>query len=260
MLGFATVGLYLIYLAYRYNLLFVYNANIDTKGLVYPRALQQTTTGIYLCIVCLIGLFAINKAIGPLILMIAFLIFSVLFHVSLNSAITPLLACLPKSLESEEESLLSLEDGPAHDGMTDVKGTHVGAADTMTRNGHSGSTTATEKHLPAPPRKKPNFISKWLHPEIYTDYHTLRRLVPRAFADISYSSDTERNAYYNPAVASPTPLLWIPRDPMGISRQEVRHSNKVIPMTDVGAGFTEKGALTIETDEPPPIYQERIYY
>ncbi|KAI9796523.1 MAG: hypothetical protein M1825_000611, partial [Sarcosagium campestre] len=33
MLGFATVGLWLIYFMYRYNLLFVYNANIDTKGL-----------------------------------------------------------------------------------------------------------------------------------------------------------------------------------------------------------------------------------
>ncbi|KAL8687083.1 MAG: hypothetical protein Q9224_005257, partial [Gallowayella concinna] len=110
-LGFASIGLYLIYLAYRYNLLFVVNSRIDTKGLVYPRALQQTTTGAYLAIVCLIGLFGINTAPGPIILMVIFLIFVILFHLSLNAALEPLLKYLPKSLEAEEQSLLAAEDG-----------------------------------------------------------------------------------------------------------------------------------------------------
>jgi calcium permeable stress-gated cation channel len=36
-LGFAAVGLYFFYFAYRYNMLFVSNANVDTKGRIYPR-------------------------------------------------------------------------------------------------------------------------------------------------------------------------------------------------------------------------------
>ena len=251
-LGFATVGLYLIYLAYRYNLLYVFNANIDTQGLVYPRALQQTTTGVYLSIICLIGLFAIKTAIGPLILMIVYLIFIVLFHFSLNSAIDPLLMYLPKSLQAEEESLLSLEDGKTNgDGITDKKGLQVTANDTGTDG----------KELPPAPHKKPNFITKFLHPEIYTDYQTLRRLVPRGFAEIEYAPEVERDAFYHPAIASPTPILWIPRDEMGVSRQECRHSSKVIPMTDDGAGFDEKGKMVWDQETArPPIYQEKIYY
>ena len=250
--------MFLIYLATRYNLLFVNNTNIDTKGLVYPRALQQTTTGVYLCILCMIGLFAINQAVGPLVLMIIFLIFIILFHVSLNSAIEPLLYNLPKSLESEEESLLTLDVEMGHERVASEKGADL--ATEPLRNNMSSSTNGGVKGLPPAPHKKPNFLTKWLFPNKYTDYETLRRLVPRAFADIDYSPETERNAYYNPAVASPAPLLWIPRDTMGVSRQEVRHTAKVIPITDEGAGFMEKGGLTIDTEQRPPIYQEKIYY
>ena len=250
-LGFATIGLYLIYLAYRYNLLYVNNADIDTQGLVYPRALQQTTTGVYLSIICLIGLFAIKTAIGPLILMIIYLIFLVLFHFSLNSAIDPLLMYLPKSLQTEEESLLSLENGDTNgDSMTDRKGLQATA-----------STDTDGKDLPAAPHKKPNFITKFLFPHIYTDYHTLRRLVPRGFAEIEYAPEVERDAFYNPAISSATPILWIPRDEMGVSRQECRHSSKVIPMTDEGAGFDEKGKMVWDHETArPPIYQEKVYY
>lgn len=257
-LGFATLGLYLIYLAYRYNLLYVFNATIDTQGLVYPRALQQTTTGVYLSIVCLIGLFAIKTAIGPLILMIIYLIFIALFHFSLNSAIDPLLMYLPKSLQVEEESLLSLENGNTNGGaMTDKKGLSA-----TTNDRHAGNSTDTDdKELPAAPHKKPNFITKFLSPHIYTDYHTLRRLVPRGFAEIEYAPEVERDAFYHPAISSPTPVLWIPRDEMGVSRQECRHSSKVIPMTDDCAGFDEKGKMVWDQETArPPIYQEKVYY
>ena len=263
-LGFATIGLYLIYFAYRYNLLFVYDTNIDTKGLVYPRALQQTTTGIYLAVLCMIGLFAIKVAIGPLILMVIFLVLAVLYHVSLNSALDPLLKYLPKSLEAEEESLLALEDGDSSgERMTNEKGTHVASGDTIARNGVASSRgqSSTDKNLPAPPQKKPNFFSKWLRPDKFTDYHTLRRLVPRQFAEIAYAPETERDAYYHPAIASPTPLLWIPRDAAGVSRQEVTHTSRVIPMTDEGAHFDEKNKIVWDQESGrPPIYEEKVYY
>ena len=262
-LGFSTIGLYLIYLAYRYNLLFVYNAHIDTKGLVYPRALQQTTTGIYLAILCMIGLFAIKVAIGPLILMVAYLILAVLYHVSLNSAISPLLQYLPKTLEAEEESLLALEDGRAQDYAGDAKGDHITSGHTAGRNGVSGGggQTSADKTLPPAPHKKPNFFSKWLRPDKFTDYQTLRRLVPHDFADIVYAPETERNAYYHPAIASQTPLLWIPRDAAGVSRQEVRHTSRVIPITDEGAHFDEKNKIVWDQESGrPPIYEEKVYY
>ncbi|KAI7558373.1 hypothetical protein KC319_g22794, partial [Hortaea werneckii] len=115
-LGFATIGLSLFYFAYRYNILFVSTSSVDTKGRVYPRALQQIFVGIYIAEGCLIGLFAIASgaskgAIGPLVLMIIMVVATALYHVSLNAALEPLVTYLPKSLAAEEQRLLSVERG-----------------------------------------------------------------------------------------------------------------------------------------------------
>jgi len=241
MLGFATIGMSLFYLAYRYNILFVTDSQIDTKGLIYPRALQQLLTGVYLAEICLIGLFAIATAIGPLILMIAFLVFTVLYHIQLNSALNPLLYNLPKSLEAEEESFHGelLEAG---EGLKEK---------------NSESTV-----VPAP-HKKPNPFTKFFKPHVYSDYATLRRLVPHGLVDADhlYEPNIERNAYYPPSVISETPLLWIPRDEAGISRQEAAHTSKFIPITDEGCTLDEKNKLSWDQEGArPPLWTPKIYY
>ena len=109
-LGFAAIGLYLFYFAFRYNLMFVSNVDIDTKGKIYPRALQQLFVGLYVAEFCLIGLFAIASgssvgAVGPLILMIIMLVFTALYQLSLNAALGPLIDYLPRSMEAEERRL-----------------------------------------------------------------------------------------------------------------------------------------------------------
>lgn len=258
-LGFACIGMFLFYFAYRYNLLFVSNANIDCKGLVYPRALQQLFVGLYVAEVCLIGLFAIATgtsvgALGPLILMIIMLIFTALYQISLNDAMAPLLHYLPKTLDAEERHLLEMENG-AHDGQ-------VAEGDKYADGAGKEANVANGSHeLDAPaPHKKPNFFVKWLRPDIYTDYKTMRRLVPKQIA-IHYSPETEENAYFNPAITSEAPLLWIPRDPVGMSRHEVAESGKVIPITDEGAYLDEKNKLVWDAqDGRPPIYEEKVYY
>jgi hypothetical protein len=153
-------------------MLYVYNIDVDTKGAVYPRALQQVFVGLYIAEVCLIGLFAMASggssqmpangvsgpnvnvyargALGPLILMIIMLVFTALYHISLNSAIAPHLEALPKSIAAEEERLL-LEDG------------------------HYSEVAAKEAAQENPalarpaPHKRPNLFTKWLRPDIYTD-------------------------------------------------------------------------------------------
>ncbi|KAI9830632.1 MAG: hypothetical protein M1819_005442 [Sarea resinae] len=271
-LGFATVGLWLLYLAYRYNIFYVYDTNIDTKGLVYPRALQQTLTGVYLAELCLIGLFAIRTAIAALVLMIVFLIFTALYHLSLNAALDPLLKSLPRTLEVEEESLLAEEAGLSNsssnsNSVSNEKAT-VTQQPTIESHGTSsvneGLVNTNSAPLPPAPHKKPNLFTKWLRPDLYTDYHTLRRLVPRQFAaNVGYDEYTEKHAYYHPDIASTPPLLWVPRDSMGVSRQEVRHTSKVNPITDEAAYLDDKGKVVWDREVDggrPPIYQEKVYY
>jgi calcium permeable stress-gated cation channel len=245
-LGFATIGMSFFYIAYKYNILFVTETQIDTKGLIYPRALQQLLTGVYLSELCLIGLFAIATAIGPLILMIAFFIFTVLFHLALNSALDPLLYNLPKSLEVEEEALLSETESPLS--HQDLK---------------NGATMNEKARLPpstsATP-KRANFLIRFLRPHIYSSYTILRQLVPPESSEKSqYEDSILQNAYFPPSVKAETPLLWIPRDAAGISRQEVWHSSKVVPITDEGCILDEKGRLVWDREGArPPVWREGV--
>jgi hypothetical protein len=245
----------------------VSNSAVDTQGLIYPRALQHLLVGCYLSIVCLIGLFAIGTssqriALGPLVLMIIFLVFAVLYHVSLNAALEPLIKYLPKNLEAEEEALL-MEAHPTTDGSNTVG--NVGSA----RNRHDNGVEAVDSAekgiipptaLPAP-HKKPNLFMKFLRPDKYTDYATLRRLVPTHLDVPEYPPEVERDAYLHPSITSKLPLLWIPRDEAGVSKQEVHHTSQVMPITDEEAWFDEKNKLQWNIEKGrPPIYEEKIYY
>ncbi|EXJ84337.1 hypothetical protein A1O3_05004 [Capronia epimyces CBS 606.96] len=256
MLGFATIGLGLFYFAFRYNLLFVDSSAIDTKGLVYAKALQHTLVGCYLAAICLIGLFAIRAAIGPLVLMVVFLIFMILYHISLTSAIKPLLHFLPRSLEVEEAALLDNGSPTLTSAETDGQD-HAYEKNAM-QELRSSKASMTPEGNQAMSRLK-----KFLRPDIYASYGVLRKLVPQDFAEIRYSPEVERDAYQDPAVNAAPPLLWVPCDKMGVSKQECLHTNKVTPMTDEGAYFNEKGKILWDeaaSGGRPPIFEEKIYY
>ncbi|KAK3715002.1 phosphate metabolism protein 7 [Vermiconidia calcicola] len=261
-LGFAAIGLYCFYFAYRYNLMFVSNVNIDTKGRVYPRALQQLFIGLYLAEICLIGLFALATgesvgALGPLIMMILFLIFTALYQIALNGALEPLLEYLPKSMDAEERRLLALDHQQGHGGDLEYGGYQDGE---KMQTHPSAAAASNGKNMGPAPHKKPNMITKFFRPDVYTDYATMRRLVPKD-VEIRYSEFEEENAYFHPSITNLTPLLWVPRDPVGISRQECAETGQVIPITDEGAYLDEKNKVVWDAqDGRPPIYQEKVYY
>lgn len=117
------------------------------------------------------------------------------------------------------------------------------------------------KWISPDPAAKANFLIKWLHPEVYSDYSVLRLTVPSDLPEPVYEKDTERDAYFPPCVRSPAPKLWIPRDKGGVSRQEVAHSSKVISITDEGAYMDEKtNRIVIDHDAPSPILIDRTRY
>jgi calcium permeable stress-gated cation channel len=250
MLGFATIGMSLFYLAWRYNVFFVTDTTIDTRGLIYPRALKQLMTGLYLAEICMIGLFGASVAPGPLVLTVAFLVFTILFHISLNSALEPLLSNLPQTLLAEEE----------HRAL-DVEATAAQNA----RNGHNGTNEKgyAAESAAGTPAKGGNIITRFLKPWVYADYATCRALVPHNFVDSQnlYPGDTEQMAYYPPSVTQPVPLLWIPQDAAGVSKQEIAHTSKIIPITDEGCELNEKGKLVWDRESVrPPVWEEKIIY
>ena len=100
---FAAVGMWFTHIVWRYNLIFVLDSDIDTKGLFYPRALMHILVGLYLAEICLIGLFILKVAIGPTVLMVLLLVFTALVHFSIHHAIGPTVQNLPQTLRLEEE-------------------------------------------------------------------------------------------------------------------------------------------------------------
>ncbi|CRK42410.1 hypothetical protein BN1723_000819 [Verticillium longisporum] len=256
MLFWSTIGIGCFYMAYRYNILFVTDTNIDTRGLIYPRALKQLTCGVYLAEICMIGMFSVKKAPGPVVIAVVLLVLTILGHITFASALNPLLYSLPRTLQVEEELLLTGDVEAA------AAGTNAeGAAGTQSK------AAIFKKVLPGNGgnvvEKRGNIITRWLKPWIFADYHTLRALVPHDLVDVDqlYTEQVEKDAYFPPSVTSATPLLWIPEDKAGVSRDEIIQTSKVIGITDEGCTLDDKNKLQWDAEGArPPIWDEKIYY
>lgn len=79
-----------------------------------------------------------------------------------------------------------------------------------------------------------------------------------------YLEEEQETAYFNPAITSPVPRLWIARDEMGISKKEVQDTSEIIPISDDFATFNPKGKIVWSyegaTLQDMPIYEKRIDY
>ncbi|KAJ4336434.1 phosphate metabolism protein 7 [Didymella glomerata] len=257
-LGFSTVGFALVYIAYRYNFLYVYETNIDTKGAAYQKALKQLLTGVFLCEICLIGLFAISTAnntyvAGPLAIMCVMLAITIIFTVSLSTAI------------KHEEARLAYTDPTPHNGHVED-----GRRDESREKSDSAPLNGGANTNYAPKASRiPGFLRKIINPErnsLSTLYGTLDKYYHRPQEPLPV--EIQKRAFFNPAVTSPTPVIWIVRDDMGISEREIRDTKKACPelqMTDEQATFDAKGKVYWKGVDDghareAPVYDERILY
>lgn len=265
MLFWSTIGLFLFYLAFRYNLIFVSQTTVDTKGLIYPRALKQLFVGVYLGELCIFALFVISTSAGPSVLMAIFIIFTILYNVTLLKTFAPLLRGLPNSLDAETQ----LASG--HLGTADVAKAEAAKADAVEKgtNGASASNGANGAHANgesagAPTvAKQGNIIQRFLKPWIYSDYHVLQKLIPDDdLAQVqTLSVEAEREAYLPPAAYKQVPNLWIPEDIAGVSKQEIAETSHVIPISDEGCTLDEKNNLHWDEENArPPVYTEKVQY
>ncbi|KAM5343532.1 hypothetical protein ACJ41O_012069 [Fusarium nematophilum] len=312
---FACVGVSFVRLIYRYNVLFVFDSEMDSKGLFYPNALLQLIVGLYLAEVCLIGLFALKLAFPPMVLMLILFVFTGLVHFNLSESISPLLQNLPQTLSLEEELQQQekaaaearlqaaaesgqadpgaaasyfdteqtfgeeeMEDapsdddgGPSHDGPQGSRGLDGAGglrlmvtdwAKTITKDKlkaeaeESGLMKFLNKWIlvgdESDPDQPPTFVKRFFHPEVYDDFIALRKLMPLdGLPDSDYHEGDKMSNYWPPELWIPKPVLWIPRDDARVSRQEVAHTRKITPITDVGTSLNEKGQVVVDVEAAP---------
>ncbi|KOS18292.1 Uncharacterized protein ESCO_002959 [Escovopsis weberi] len=105
---FAIITFSLLWIAQRYAMLYVNRFEIDTGGVLYPRAINQTFTGLYVMELCMAGLFFIvvddegTRTCTPhgTVMIVAFCL-TILYQILLNKSFSPLFRYLPITIEDE---------------------------------------------------------------------------------------------------------------------------------------------------------------
>ncbi|KAK3353051.1 hypothetical protein B0T25DRAFT_200249 [Lasiosphaeria hispida] len=307
---FAIITFSLLWVANRYNMLYVTRFRSDTGGVLYPRAINQTFTGLYVMELCLIGLFflaedeeGVNVCFPQAIIMIVALILTALYQFLLNSAFGPLLRYLPITFEDEavlrdeafqraqdrrlgfipddDEStaLMSNQDGTA-EGDIELHQMRRGKGETGSRLGrlnpvkgivHAGNwaarggkkvRTATlgkaEDNLRTATlyrkqrRQKDLEAQRAIGDALYGGYHDeIEDLTPEE------RDALVRKAFQHYAMRARRPTVWIPRDDLGVSDDEIiktRDFSEHIWISNEGTALDSK--VRVVYGRNPPDFSE----
>lgn len=254
MLGFATIGFYLLYLGFRYNALFTLGTNASTRGESYGRALQQLTTGIYLSEVCLIGLFAIGVAsntqsIGPLVLMVVFLVGTIAWHIWLRRSLHKM------EMEMPEDTINPFAEKDSSSAAHDTKDGYGEPID----EGHLRESPAGNAGVMA------RFQAYFTESADVAAQKAIGQVAPHLGSPSQgYTQQQHDEAYIHPAIISECPIVWIARDKYGLSQQEIRATTngEEYTMTDEGAVSNEKGKVEWKQDNlrEAPIWEDEPTY
>lgn len=114
-LPLSMIGFGIWWISTRYQMLYIFSYKIDTGGLLYPTAIKQLFTGLFVMELYLIGFFIVistgstsddggvsRGAIIPMaVVIVILLVGTVIFYVLLNRTFDPLLEYLPITLEDD---------------------------------------------------------------------------------------------------------------------------------------------------------------
>ena len=314
-------GLY--WIVYRYNLLFVTNFKFDTGGLLFPRAINQLFTGLYVMEVCLIGLFFLvrdekNKVtcFPQGVIMAVVLFITILYQRTLNQAFGPLLTFLPITLEDEavekdrrfaedyrRQKLTLVEGERAGDDVnelleqrenrenendvrreeielaeieTDKQARAEGLEPALKRDAEDRYTDTQQKHKSKRSRALTK-VNPFTHLQrvVYKTQEErdveaqqvaeTRRANKAEWAlfddipdEIEDLSPQERDrlvgrAFQHMALRAKRPVIWIPRDDLGVADDEVertRRFSKNVWVSNEYAGLDEKGKVVFRRSPP----------
>ncbi|KAI0449210.1 DUF221-domain-containing protein [Xylaria acuta] len=245
-LGVAAAGLSLYYFSYRYNLFFVIQPKIDTKGQAYTLALQHLLTGVYIGELVLIGFFGLRNAKGPSIMTGVLFIVTILYNVLMDKYMSPLEKFLPADLVSSEER---------HDETTPLL--------SEVEEGRDVQSALVTEHVIKPTARffdphaftSYNYMKSWVRDE--EDYDMEEHEIPE------YTEEELERAYLHPALTSKTPVIWMPHDPMDASRNEIRESEECgLKATDEGAWVDEKRIVhwDVLDFKKVPVWKKAVEY
>lgn len=310
---FGACGFLLLYIAYLYNLTYVWQEASDARGVHYPRAMYQTIVGLYIGQICLLGLFAVGKGWGPIVLQAIGLAVTTIIHLYFNKTFDKLMRVVPvdtmKSSDGisdtpsykniyQQSSCAPIEENHEPHKLFGSSRAHLAlkssgyasssplAKDVSYRDSFHSDNTLENEDAPirtSSPRKDINVldttelladghvkkipqVSSWKRfflPHIFLSFKAVKHRIPEIYnledPDKLKDEDDIRNAYNFPAVSAELPVLWLPRDPHGISTYLIDDIASVIQASDEGAVINEDGKITILGNPPKEgLVEEKI--
>ncbi|CAJ2513603.1 Uu.00g017220.m01.CDS01 [Anthostomella pinea] len=307
---FAIITFSLLWVANRYAMIYVNRLTIDTGGVLYPRAINQTFTGLYVMELCLIGLFFLVRdendeaACEPqAIIMIVVIILTILYQLLLNLSFAPLFRYLPITFEDEavlrdeafqraqdrrlgladdDDEVYDKEDMPSHHRRSgEVPSTSLDSTREKTRRGnkftnfkpvkgivHAGTWAArgTYDHTFGRAEQGIKSATKFREERRQKDLEAQRAIGDALYGgfhdEIEDLTPEERDilvkrAFMHSALRARRPTLWVPRDDLGISDDEIRRTrdfSEHIWISNEGTALDSK--VRVVYGRAPPDFSE----
>ncbi|KAJ4269954.1 hypothetical protein NW762_001625 [Fusarium torreyae] len=302
---FAIITFGLLWFAQRYAMLYVTRFEHDTGGVLYPRAINQTFTGIYFMELCMAGLFFIvkdehgNNTCTPHgTIMIVVFILTIVYQVLLNFSFAPLFRFLPITFEDEavlrdeafqraqDRRLGLIDDGelPEEDDDTMYGQEKVQQPDanrdielrrfgTLRRPVKQVGTWARDggqqlRKIAAvnKAKDKNKRASAYRRQQRQKDIEAQRAIGEALFGGIHDEIEDltpderdalTRHAFQHEALRARRPTVWIPRDDLGISDDEIRRTqgySEHIWISNEGTALDSK--VRVVYGRAPPDFSE----
>jgi hypothetical protein len=210
-----------------------------------------------------IGVGSSTQSIGPLVLMIVFLVATIGWHIWLRRSLKKM------ELDMAENDIYA--SSPFHrEGFEAAEKSNVYSnAGHISRDGYDQDETKIEhlQNYPSGERRgmfariKAYFTES---PETAAQ-NAITQVAPHLSSPVrEYTQQEHDEAYVHPAIISECPIIWIAKDKHGLSTQEIRVTTdgEEYTMTDEGAEFNEKGKVVWKQDElrDAPIWEDEPVY
>lgn len=278
-LVFSLMAFLLVFVSFSYNLTYIMVPGPEVRGLHYPKALFQTIVGVYLGQVCLLGIFVVGKGWGPIVLQAIAIGFTAFCHRTLLNSFSHLYHVVPLDTMRPLDGVTAT---PSFNGETDYKrkvldqkrrhipGRQDTAQDLKMAIAEDDAVTNKVKNdmleddsenreetyelvpvLADRDMKKlqsTNPIVRFLRPDVFANFRHAKSILPASY-NISPEETDDKHFYDSPVVSQRLRTIWIPKDPMGLSKTEIENSKGVINMSDENSEF-KKGEIKFVG--PPP--------
>ncbi|RGP76997.1 hypothetical protein FLONG3_4935 [Fusarium longipes] len=303
---FAIITFALLWFAQRYAMLYVTRFEHDTGGVLYPRAINQTFTGIYFMELCMAGLFLLVQGedgktgvcVPHAIVMIIVLILTIVYQILLNYSFGPLFRYLPITFEDEavlrdqafqraqdqrlglldDDELTEEPDAPMYEKNREVeKGIEMKRLSSVRRPMKQVGTWAKDgsnqiakltgvKQARDKARDKNKRASLYRQQHRQKDIEAQRAIGEALFGGIhdeieDLTPDERdalvRHAFQHEALRARRPTVWIPRDDLGISDDEIRRTqaySEHIWISNEGTALDSK--VRVVYGRAPPDFSE----